>query len=79
MFGARQIADRLLALPVYPTLSDADVERIGTAFVTAAVRYRSMSGLRDRAAIAITAWKRTPRSSTGDTERASLDRAGSRC
>ena len=35
MFGAREIADRLLALPVYPTLSDADVERIGTAFVTA--------------------------------------------
>ena len=34
--GARQIADRLLALPVYPTLSEADIERIGAAFVTAA-------------------------------------------
>lgn len=34
--GAREIADRLLTLPVYPTLADADVERIGRAFLTAA-------------------------------------------
>lgn len=30
--GARLIADRLLALPVYPTLREAEVERIGSAF-----------------------------------------------
>ena len=34
--GAREIADRLLALPVYPTLSERDVARIGAAFATVA-------------------------------------------
>jgi dTDP-4-amino-4,6-dideoxygalactose transaminase len=34
--GAREIADRLLTLPVYPTLTEPDIERIGRAFVTAA-------------------------------------------
>jgi dTDP-4-amino-4,6-dideoxygalactose transaminase len=34
--GAREIADRLLTLPVYPTLAETDIEWIGRAFVTAA-------------------------------------------
>jgi dTDP-4-amino-4,6-dideoxygalactose transaminase len=34
--GAREIADRLLALPVYPTLGERDVARIGAAFASAA-------------------------------------------
>ena len=34
--GAREIAERLLALPVYPTLSERDVARIGAAFAAAA-------------------------------------------
>jgi dTDP-4-amino-4,6-dideoxygalactose transaminase len=34
--GAREIADRLLTLPVYPTLTQADIEQIGRAFVAAA-------------------------------------------
>lgn len=34
--GAREIAERLLALPVYPTLSEREVSRIGAAFAVAA-------------------------------------------
>ena len=36
--GAREIADRLLALPVYPTLVDTDIDRIGAAFAAAVAR-----------------------------------------
>ena len=34
--GARRIAERLLTLPVYPTLKEREVEAIGDAFVRAA-------------------------------------------
>lgn len=38
--GAQEISDRLLTLPVYPTLTSADVEHIGRAFLRAARRVR---------------------------------------
>lgn len=34
--GAREIADRLLTLPVYPTLSTSDLDRVGRALLAAA-------------------------------------------
>jgi len=38
--GARAIAERLLTLPIYPTLAAADLERVGSAF-RAALRGRA--------------------------------------
>jgi dTDP-4-amino-4,6-dideoxygalactose transaminase len=34
--GARELADRLFTLPVYPALTAPEVERIGRAFAEAA-------------------------------------------